>query len=215
MNCGPFVSRLPPLRDREVARVQHGESARELPSASPSIEIVTISPGMQWTVCGALSPSFCRRPGCRSITFLIRGAAGFGDVDDMDPDERKPGTISVSRWSRWHADEHAFQPKWWSSSPTFGISVRCTISPYVAELRSTSTTAMKSGGRSRSPRTERRCTRTARAAAHGPPQARHNPVPRGALTTPRSSLRSESYTRCPSSPRHSTSRATPSILTAH
>ena len=45
-------------------------------------------------------------------------------------DERRPGTIIVSRFScEWQADEHAFQPKWWSSSPTFGISVRWTIWP--------------------------------------------------------------------------------------
>jgi len=44
-------------------------------------------------------------------------------------EERKPGTISRSRdRPEWHADEHAFQPKWCSSSPTFGIARRWTIS---------------------------------------------------------------------------------------
>ena len=55
-------------------------------------------------------------------------------------DERKPGTIRWERSGPWHADEQRFQPKWCSSSPTFGIGVSLTISP-----RSASTTAMKSG----------------------------------------------------------------------
>jgi hypothetical protein len=45
------------------------------PSASPSIEIVTMSPGMQCTVCGALNPSFSRISS-PSITSRIRGARG-------------------------------------------------------------------------------------------------------------------------------------------
>jgi hypothetical protein len=52
----------------------------------------------------------------------------------------------VSRVSEeWQAEEQAFQPKWWSSSPTFGMSTRPTISPYLAEPGSTSITATKSG----------------------------------------------------------------------
>ena len=47
----------------------------ELPSASPSMEIVMRSPGMQCTVCGALRPSFSLIS-CPSITFLIRGEPG-------------------------------------------------------------------------------------------------------------------------------------------
>lgn len=42
-------------------------------------------------------------------------------------EERKPGTISVSRVApEWQAEEQAFHPKWCSSSPTFGIGVRWT-----------------------------------------------------------------------------------------
>ncbi len=100
-----------------------------LPSASPSIEIVMMSPGMQCTVCGADSPSFSRISS-PSITCLIVGLRGSEMSRKWMRLERKPGTISVSRCSwEWHADEHAFQPKWCSSSPTFGMSVRPTIWP--------------------------------------------------------------------------------------
>jgi hypothetical protein len=118
-----------------------------LPSASPSIEIVTMSPGMQWTVCGALRPSFSAISSpSPSITSLIRGAAGSETSSMWMRPERKPGTISVSRCSEeWQAEEQAFQPKWWSSSPTLGMSTRPTISPYLAEAGSTSITATKSG----------------------------------------------------------------------
>ena len=36
-------------------------------------------------------------------------------------EERKPGTIRCERSGPWQADEQRFQPKWCSSSPTFGI----------------------------------------------------------------------------------------------
>ena len=55
-------------------------------------------------------------------------------------DERKPGTIRCERSGPWQAELQRFQPKWWSSSPTFGIGVSCTIRPCSA-----STTARKSG----------------------------------------------------------------------
>ena len=101
----------------------------ELPSASPSIEMVTMSPGMQWTVCGALSPSFSLISS-PSMTFLIVGLRGSEMSRRWIREERNPGTISVSRESwEWHAEEQAFQPKWCSSSPTLGMSVRCTIWP--------------------------------------------------------------------------------------
>ena len=61
-------------------------------------------------------------------------------------EERKPGTISVSRVRlEWQAEEHAFQPKWCSSSPTFGIGVRWTIWRRCRTRGFTSTTARKSG----------------------------------------------------------------------
>ena len=88
-----------------------------------------MSPGMQWTVCGALSPSLSLISS-PSITSLIRGVRGSEISMMWSREERMPGTIIVSRCScEWHADEQAFQPKWCSSSPTFGISVRWTICP--------------------------------------------------------------------------------------
>ena len=42
-------------------------------------------------------------------------------------EERKPGTIRCERSGPWQADEQRFQPKWWSSSPTFGIGSSWTI----------------------------------------------------------------------------------------
>ena len=44
-------------------------------------------------------------------------------------DERKPGTIRCERSGPWQAERQRFQPKWWSSSPTFGIGVSWTIRP--------------------------------------------------------------------------------------
>ena len=46
-------------------------------------------------------------------------------------DERKPGTIRCERSGPWQAELQRFQPKWWSSSPTFGIGSSCTICPRV------------------------------------------------------------------------------------
>ena len=66
------------------------------PSASPSIEIVTMSPGMQCTVCGALNPSFSLTSS-PSITFLIRGARGSEMSTICSREDRIPGTIIVSR----------------------------------------------------------------------------------------------------------------------
>jgi hypothetical protein len=107
--------------------------------------MVTMSPGMQCTVCGALRPVFSAISS-GSTTSLIRGARASETSSRWIREERSPGTISVSRCSwEWQADEHAFQPKWCSSSPIPGISVRWTICPYVGDSRSTSTTAMKSG----------------------------------------------------------------------
>ncbi len=81
------------------------------PSLSPSIEIVTMSPGMQCTVCGALSPSFSLISS-PSITCFIRGARGSETSSRWIREERNPGTISVSRASwEWQAEEHAFHPK--------------------------------------------------------------------------------------------------------
>jgi hypothetical protein len=55
-------------------------------------------------------------------------------------EDRKPGMIRCERSGPWQADEQRFQPKWWSSSPTFGIGSSWTIRP-----SSVSTTARKSG----------------------------------------------------------------------
>src|SRR3712207_5508329 len=69
-------------------------------------------------------------------------------------EDRRPGT---SRWRRstcgcgahgHNADEHAFHPKWWSSSPTLGSSRRLTTVPYDDERGSRSTTCSESGRRS-------------------------------------------------------------------
>ena len=55
-------------------------------------------------------------------------------------DERKPGTTRCERSGPWQAELQRFQPKWCSSSPTFGIGVSWTTAPLSA-----STTARKSG----------------------------------------------------------------------
>ena len=48
-----------------------------------------------------------------SITFFSLGARGSEMSRMWIRDERTPGTIIVSRCNcEWHADEHAFQPKW-------------------------------------------------------------------------------------------------------
>jgi hypothetical protein len=73
--------------------------------------MVTMSPGMQCTVCGALRPSFSLSSS-PSMTFLIVGLRGSVMSSRWIREERSPGTMSVSREScEWHADEHAFQPK--------------------------------------------------------------------------------------------------------
>ena len=130
-----YMNSMPPASRSHRSATEKSRASRTanppgvLPSASPSIEIVTMSPGMQCTVCGALSPSFSLISS-PSITFLIRGARGSEMSTMWIREDRSPGTIIVSRLScEWHADEHAFQPKWCSSSPTFGISVRWTICP--------------------------------------------------------------------------------------
>ena len=65
-----------------------------------------------------------------SITFSIRGRRGSSaTLTTWMRDERKPGTIRCERSGPWQADEQRFQPKWCSSSPTFGIGVSWTISP--------------------------------------------------------------------------------------
>ena len=57
-----------------------------------------------------------------SITFSMEGFRGSSATFTMwIRDERKPGTIRCERSGPWQADEQRFQPKWWSSSPTFGI----------------------------------------------------------------------------------------------
>ena len=55
-----------------------------------------MSPGMQWTVWGALRPSFSLISS-PSITFLIRGEAGSEMSSMWIREERNPGTMSVSR----------------------------------------------------------------------------------------------------------------------
>ena len=129
MNCRPFVSRSQRSAIEKSRASSTAKPPGRLPSASPSIEIVTMSLGMQCTVWGALSPSLSLISS-PSITCLIRGWRGSLMSRMWIREERMPGTISVSRCSwEWHAEEHAFQPKWWSSSPTLGISVRWTICP--------------------------------------------------------------------------------------
>jgi hypothetical protein len=67
---------------------------------------------MQWTVWGAVYPVLSTSSS-RSMTFSTRGARGSETSTMWIRDERKPGTISVSRLSdEWHAEEQAFHPKW-------------------------------------------------------------------------------------------------------
>src|SRR5919204_287325 len=59
-----------------------------------------------------------------SITFSIHGRRGSSATLTMwNREERNPGTIRCERSGPWQADEQRFQPKWWSSSPLFGIGV--------------------------------------------------------------------------------------------
>jgi len=52
------------------------------------------------------------------------------DYLPVDETHRWPGMTRCRRSnpSMWHDDEQAFHPKWWSSSPLFGISTRLMIS---------------------------------------------------------------------------------------
>jgi hypothetical protein len=75
MNSRPFGS-----RSHRSAIEKSGASSTAKPpgvlrSASPCIEIVTMSPGMQWTMCGALRPSLSVISS-QSMMFLIRGLRG-------------------------------------------------------------------------------------------------------------------------------------------
>ena len=102
--------------------------------------ITTLSPGMQCTVCGRVYP-VCAVSSSGSITFSIRGRRGSSATLTMwIREERNPGRIRCERSGPWQAELQRFQPKWWSSSPTFGIGVSWTIRPCSA-----STTARKSG----------------------------------------------------------------------
>ena len=128
MNSTPSDSLSQRPRTEKSLASSTAKPAGVLPSASPSIEMVTMSPGMQWTVCGPVSPVL-PVSSSGSITRSISGLRGSDTSTMWIREERKPGTISLSRArSEWHADEQAFQPKWCSSSPTLGIGVRWTIS---------------------------------------------------------------------------------------
>ena len=82
-----------------------------------------LSPGMQWTVCGRVKP-VSRITSSGSITFSMYGRRGSSTtLTTWMRDERKPGTIRCERSGPWHADEQRFQPKWCSSSPTFGSGI--------------------------------------------------------------------------------------------
>jgi hypothetical protein len=74
------------------------------------METVTMSPGMQWTVCGPDSPVLALTSS-GSITLPTRGRRGSDTSTMWMREERKPGTTSVSRTRlEWHAEEHTFQP---------------------------------------------------------------------------------------------------------
>ena len=73
LECAGSFSQRPAIEKSRASRIANPPGA--LPSASPSIEIVMMSPGMQCTVCGALRPSFSLISS-PSITFLIRGERG-------------------------------------------------------------------------------------------------------------------------------------------
>src|SRR3712207_9233699 len=66
-------------------------------------------------------------------------------------DERRPGTRRCRRstcgcGAHGHsADEHAFQPKWWSSSPMFGRSRRLAMLPEVEDAGCRAANARASG----------------------------------------------------------------------
>ncbi len=83
----------------------------------------TLLPGMQWTVCGRVRPVFSISSS-GSITCSILGRRGSSAMlRTWIRDDRKPGTIRCDRSGPWQAELQRFQPKWCSSSPTFGIGV--------------------------------------------------------------------------------------------
>ena len=134
----------PPFSQRPLtSNVRASSTAKPqapLPSASPSMLITMLSPGMQWTVCGRVSPVCAHDLVALDHLLDPRPPRVVGDVDDVDPRGAEAGTIRCERSGPWQAELQRFQPKWCSSSPTFGIGVSCTIRP-----SSASTTARKSG----------------------------------------------------------------------
>jgi hypothetical protein len=117
-----FIAVLPSTPDLERSGIEHREPARPVSVAIASMLITTLSPGMQWTVCGRVYPVFAASS-AGSITFSSRGRRGSLATSTMwIREERKPGTIRCERSGPWQAELHRFQPKWCSSSPTFGIA---------------------------------------------------------------------------------------------
>ena len=121
---------LPAAGDREVARVERGEAARAVAVgvaehrdrddvARHAVDGVGRAEAELLGDLLALDHALDPRRG------------GVGDVEHVDAAGAEAGDDQrVARSaSEWQAEEQAFQPKWWSSSPTFGMSTRPTISP--------------------------------------------------------------------------------------
>jgi len=72
--------------------------------------MTTLSPGMQWTVCGRVR-SVLRTISSGSITFSIHGRRGSSvTFTRWIRDEPKPGTIRCERSGPWHAELQRFHP---------------------------------------------------------------------------------------------------------
>ena len=146
MNSKPSASRSQRSATEKSRASSTANPPGALPSASPSIEIVMMSPGMQCTVCGALSPSFSLISS-PSITFLIRGRARVGDVEDVDPrgadsghDQRVAPQLRVAR-RRAGVPAEVVQ----LVADVRHVGAPDDLRRSVDDAGSTSTTAMKSG----------------------------------------------------------------------
>jgi hypothetical protein len=95
-----------------VSASRTANPAPSLPSASPSIDITMLSPGMQWTVCGDDSPVLALiSPG--SMTLWRLGARGSVATSMMwTRDDSMPGTIRYLRSSSQQSNalEQVCQP---------------------------------------------------------------------------------------------------------
>jgi len=124
----------PPAEHLEAVVIEDEDAARSVPIRSAERgEIDAVGPAMD--VCSRLYPVRAATV-CGSITFTIFGFVGSGFVSmTCRREERNPGTSRYRRstcgWGAYgqSAELHAFQPKWCTSSPAFGISTRPTTLP--------------------------------------------------------------------------------------